>query len=129
MNHTVIREQIIRGYFRSWLLQDGSKLGDYFSDNIIYTECYGPRYCGLAQLRRWFSDWNQSGKVLKWDIKQFIHQGNISVVEWYFECLYDANQDGFDGVSIVLFDSDNKITTLKEFQSKAQHHFPYEQRK
>lgn len=34
--------------------------------------------------------------------------------------------DGFDGVTIAKFDVDMKICDLKEFQSKAEHYYPYE---
>ena len=34
--------------------------------------------------------------------------------------------DGFDGVTIAEFDANMKICDLKEFQSKAEHCWPYE---
>ena len=51
--------------------------------------------------------------------------GNTAVVEWFFQCDYEGNVDGFDGVTIAEFDVDMKICDLKEFQSKAEHHYPY----
>lgn len=42
-----------------------------------------------------------------------------------FECDYEGNVDGFDGVTIAEFDADMKICDLKEFQSKAEHNYPY----
>ena len=42
----------------------------------------------------------------------------ITVVEWYFECNYNNEIGGFDGVSIIEFDKSMKIINLKEFQSK-----------
>ncbi len=33
--------------------------------------------------------------------------------------------DGFDGVSIIEFNDDNKIASVKEFQSKHEHEYPY----
>lgn len=33
--------------------------------------------------------------------------------------------DGFDGVTIAGFDADMKIYDLREFQSKAEHYYPY----
>ena len=50
---------------------------------------------------------------------------NIAIVEWYFKCNYDGTVDGFDGVTIAEFDADGKIYNLKEFQSKAEHYYPY----
>ena len=40
-------------------------------------------------------------------------------------CDYEGNVDGFDGVTIAEFDADMKICDLKEFQSKAEHNYPY----
>jgi hypothetical protein len=51
------------------------------------------------------------------------------IVEWFFECIYDLVQDSFDGVSIIEFNSRNKIIIINEFQSKSEHNFPYEENK
>ncbi|MGV8984538.1 MAG: nuclear transport factor 2 family protein, partial [Clostridium sp.] len=75
--------------------------------------------------KRWFRDWNKRGTVIEWDIKQFIHQASMTVVEWYFKCEYDGNIGKFDGVSIIEFNDDNYIISLKEFQSKIPHYYPY----
>ena len=42
-----------------------------------------------------------------------------------FQCDYEENMDGFDGVTIAEFNADMKICDLKEFQSKAEHYYPY----
>lgn len=118
------RERLIREYFRCWLENRPEKLGDIFAPGIVYSECYGPEYRGLGQVRRWFRDWNQKGRVLEWRIKGFLHQGEHTAVEWYFRCDYDG-EDGFNGVSLVEFDARGRICLLKEFQSKAEHYFPY----
>lgn len=119
--------KIIEYYFAAWLSKDGIALSALFADDVIYTECYGPEYHGLAQIECWFADWNKRGTVLRWDIKSILENGNTLCVEWYFECEYDGNTDGFDGVSWVEFDECGKIKLLKEFQSKAEHCFPYGQ--
>ena len=119
------REEVVKCYFRSWLDKNSEPLDHIFSDDIIYTECYGPEYRGLPQIRRWFSDWNANGTVLKWEIKNFLHQGAFTVVEWYFECEYNHELSGFDGVSIMEFEENGKILRLKEFQSKSEHFYPY----
>lgn len=119
------REKMIREYFEAWLRNDPSCLSSVFATNITYTECYGPVYTGIEQIIRWFQDWNRKGKVTVWDIKQFIHQGSTTAVEWYFECIYENNRDGFDGVSVITLDASGKIAALKEFQSKAEHYQPY----
>ena len=118
-------EQIIKRYFNMWLSKDGSQLEGIFDKNIIYSECYGPKYLGIEQVRQWFEDWNRCGTVLTWNIKQYIHQLNQTVVEWYFECEYEENRSGFDGVSIIEFSDNGMISSIKEFMSKAEHEYPY----
>lgn len=116
---------ILRSYFDSWLKQDATVLAQVFASTIQYVECYGPAYSGLAQVQQWFADWNRQGRVLRWDIKHSVEQGNMLACEWYFECEYMGNVDGFDGVTIAVFDQTGKISELREFQSKPQHHYPY----
>lgn len=120
------KEDVIKNYFQSWLDKNIEPLENIFSDDIIYSECYGPEYHGLPQILKWFSDWNIKGTVLTWEIKKFIHQGLFTVVEWYFECDYNNEISGFDGVSIIEFNKNMKIINLKEFQSKSEHDYPYE---
>lgn len=117
----------MRAYFNAWLTKCPDMLSDIFSDDIVYSECYGPEYHGIAQIERWFYDWNLRGTVLRWDIKNMLENGNSLCVEWYFECEYDGVTDGFDGVSWIEFDETDKIVNLREFQSKSEHHYPYGQ--
>ena len=51
-------EEIIRKYFACWLNKDEKPLTDIFAEDIIYSECYGPEYHGIRQIRQWFHDWN-----------------------------------------------------------------------
>ncbi len=120
-------EKAVRDYFAAWLEKDAAVLPAVFSKDVVYSECYGPEYRGVDQILRWFADWNQRGTVLQWDIKNMISCRNVMCVEWYFCCQYDGNADGFDGVSWIEFDESGKIRRLREFQSKAEHHFPYGQ--
>lgn len=118
---------IIEAYFSAWILKDAAVLSSVFADDVIYSECYGPEYRGLQQIQRWFADWNRRGTVLQWDIHHVIQCGNTVCVEWYFRCDYDGNADGFNGVSWIEFDETGKIQALREYQSKAEHCFPYGQ--
>lgn len=77
-------EEVIRKYFQCWLDKDIDAVKEIFSDDIIYSECYGPVYKGIGQIIRWFEDWNQKGTVLQWDIKRVVVSGNTAVVEWFF---------------------------------------------
>lgn len=119
------REETIKAYFRCWVENDPAVLEKTFAGEIVYSECYGPEYRGLGQIKQWFSDWHQRGKVLEWRVKGFLHEGDCTAVEWYFRCDYEGEVNGFDGVSLIEFDKAGKIVSLKEFQSKAEHEFPY----
>ena len=120
-----IKEKIVSDYFNSWITKDCSCLVSYFSSDSIYSECYGPEYHGISQITKWFLQWNKKASVLEWKVKQFVHENQILVVEWYFECECGGKIDGFDGVSLIKFNDKNKIVNLKEFQSKAEHTYPY----
>ena len=119
-------EEIIRKYFACWLNKDEKPLTDIFAEDIIYSECYGPEYHGIRQIQQWFHDWNQKGTVQKWDVKQIYISRNTAIIEWYFQCNYCNTPGAFDGVTIAQFDENNKISNLKEFQSKCDHEYPYE---
>jgi hypothetical protein len=105
--------------------KDPSAIEEYFSDSIVYSECYGPEYRGKEQCLRWFKDWNNKGSVLAWEIKNITSIKDTCFVEWHFGCDYENKIAEFDGVSIIKF-KDGKIIQIKEFQSKSEHYFPYE---
>ena len=118
-------EERIRAYFRAWLDKDASALQGLFAADVVYGESYGPVYRGIGQILRWFEDWNRRGAVLQWDIRSFAAVGRTAYVEWFFRCEYDGEIGGFDGVTIAQFDEQLRIRKLREFQSKAEHVFPY----
>lgn len=63
--------------------------------------------------------------MLEWTIKEVYRDGDALIAVWYFLCDYEGSIGGFDGVTIARFDSDEKIASLREFQSKAEHILPY----
>lgn len=119
------RNELIERYFAAWRSKDISVLTEIFNPEAFYSECYGPEYHGIEQIKQWFADWNQTGTVLIWNAKRFLTSGNTLVVEWYFVCVVKGERSGFDGVSLVEFDANGKILRIKEFQSKAEHVCPY----
>ena len=129
-DHKAVRgislERTIRIYFQSWIDKDEEAFRNTFSENVVYSECYGPEYHGLGQLMQWFRDWNKSGSVLDWNVKRYLETDNTAIVEWRFHYIYDGEEDVFDGVTIADFNADGRIEKLSEFQSKADHYYPYE---
>lgn len=120
------RESIIRSWFESWIAKDSSVIGRVFTPDAVYVESYGPVYKNRAQIEMWFADWNTHGSVLRWDISDVYEIPDGIAVKWYFECDYEGNIDGFDGVTIALFEG-GQIKSLEEYASKHEHIYPYEQ--
>jgi len=123
--NTAEKESAIKAYFNMWVQRDFSALDSIFAPDIFYSECYGPEYCGLHEIHQWIDTMLQKQTVLEWAIKQFLHENNLVVVEWFFKEQQNNIVHGFDGVSIVEFHTDGKIHSIKEFESKAEHITPY----
>lgn len=118
-------ETILKRYFQSWIDADIRPLKDLFSENVVYSECYGPEYQGLDQVLKWFEDWNKHGKVHEWTVKRVIQKERTLVAEWFFRYEHDRDSGCFNGVSIVDFDEQNRICSIREYESQSDHYFPY----
>ncbi len=113
------REKLFQAYCDVWLTRDGSRLGEFFTDDALYVESDGSRYEGLGQIRAWFAAWLPHGEVLAWQVRRYLHQCDASAAEWTFRCRYDGVESEFDGVTLMTFSSDGKISCLREFAAKA----------
>lgn len=120
------RKAVIRCWFNAWIVKDPTVIERVFTPDAVYVESYGPVYENRKQIKKWFADWNTHGSVLRWDIFDIYEIPDGVAVKWYFECDYDGNIDGFDGVTIALFDA-GQIKSLEEYASKHEHIYPYEQ--
>ena len=109
------REKIIRLWFDMWLQKKDLGISEFFTDNSVYIESWGPEYHGSAKIKLWFDEWNTRGTVLQWDIKQFFHKENQTMVV-----------EVFDGVSLIEWTSDDKILFLKEFGCNINNYDPYQ---
>ena len=121
------REKIIRLWFDMWLQKKDLGISEMFADNSVYIESWGPEYHGSEKIKLWFDEWNTRGTVLQWDIKQFFHKENKTIVEWYFKNqLKNGTVEAFDGVSLIEWTNDNKILFLKEFGCNINNYDPYQ---
>ena len=121
------REKIIRLWFDMWLQKKDLGISEMFSDNAVYIESWGPEYHGSANIKLWFDEWNTRGTVLQWDIKQFFHKEDQTIVEWYFKNqMKNGKIEAFDGVSLIEWTSDDKILFLKEFGYNINNYDPYQ---
>lgn len=119
------KKQIIRAYFQAWLKPNIEVIKSIFDKNATYSECYGPIYRNKKEIISWFEKWNKQGKVIAWPIEKILINENTCIVEWHFKCNYQKKISEFDGVSIIDFNDQNKIISVKEYQSKSQHYYPY----
>lgn len=121
------REETIRLWFSMWLQKRELGIQEIFSDDAVYVESWGPCYQGAEKIRLWFEEWNRRGTVLQWEIKQFFHKENQTMVEWYFKnIMQDSKTEEFDGVSLIQWTQDGKIKFLKEFGCNINHYDPYQ---
>lgn len=121
------REKIIRLWFDMWLEQKDLGIDVIFTEDAVYIESWSPQYDTRATIKHWFNEWNSRGKVLVWDIKQFFHKDNQTVVEWYFKNeMDDGRIDEFDGMSLIEWTAGNRIKFLKEFGCNLNHYNPYQ---
>lgn len=121
------REQLIKLWFSMWLKSTDLGIDTVFTPDCIYVESWGPKYCGIPAIKHWFDEWNTRGKVITWEIKQFFHSADQTIVEWYFKNhMDDGRIENFDGVSLVKWSDSGKINFIKEFGCKLPNYNPYE---
>lgn len=63
------REKMVKLWFEMWLQKKDLGIADIFSDDVVYTESWGPEYKGVQKIRMWLEEWNTRGTVLTWEIK------------------------------------------------------------
>ena len=121
------KEKIIKLWFDMWLQKKDLGITDIFSNDAIYVESWGPKYKGSEKIKQWFTEWNTRGNVLAWDIKQYFHKENQTIVEWNFKnTMNDGKIEAFDGVSLIEWTQDPKICFLKEFGCNINNYDPYQ---
>lgn len=121
------REKTVRLWFEMWLQQEDLGIDDIFTEDVVYVESWSPKYENRETVKHWFEEWNTRCKVLVWDIKQFFHRENQTVVEWYFKNqMYNGAVEEFDGISLIEWTSDNRIKFLKEFGCNLNNYNPYQ---
>lgn len=122
------REQIVQSWFNMWLKKKDTGIRDIFAEDAVYIESWGPEYRGVGKIELWFDEWNTRGDVLRWDIKQFFHSGDRTVVEWYFEnAMRNGKREAFDGMSLVQWTREDQIFLLQEFGCNRDRYDPYKE--
>ena len=120
------KESIIRLWFDMWLQQEDKGIDNIFAEDVVYIESWGPKYESRAAVKHWFYEWNTRGKVVIWDIKQYFHKGNQTIVEWHFRNEMNSGViEQFDGMTLIEWTQDSKIRFLKEFGCNINNYNPY----
>ena len=120
------REKAVRLWFDMWLQKKDMGILKLFSDDAAYIESWGPQYVGAEKIRHWFEEWNTRGTVLQWDIKQFFHKEDQTIVEWYFKCSMNGGEaEAFDGISLIRWAAGDRICFLQEFGCNEHRYDPY----
>ena len=120
------RERVIRLWFDMWLQARDLGIEEIFAPDCLYTESWGPQYRGADQVARWFREWNTRGKVVRWDILQFFHKEDQTVVKWSFRNeMKDGRAEEFDGLSLIRWDGAGRISSLREFGCNTRNSDPY----
>ena len=121
------REKIIRLWFDMWLTQQDLGIDEIFTEDVVYTESWGGNYEDCNTVKHWFHEWNTRGKVISWEIKQFFHKDDQTIVEWYFKNeMLTGGKEEFDGMSLIKWTTDNKIRSLTEFGCNRNNYNPYQ---
>ena len=130
MEHTMEkqREQDIRQWFSMWLDKQDTGIADLFTPDAVYIESWGPEYHGSGTIKLWFEEWNTRGTVQRWDIRQYFHKEDQTVVEWSFRCaMADGTVQSFDGLSLIRWNEAGQICFLQEFGCNENRYDPYVQ--
>lgn len=67
----------------------------------------------------------QKQKVQERHAKRFLRENDTVVVDCFFMEQQGRAVHGFDGVSLIEFQADGKVSSIKEFESKSEHITPY----
>ena len=120
------REAAVRRWFAMWLAGRDEGIDQLFAPKAVYIESWGPQYQGMEAIRHWFSEWNTRGRVQQWEIRQFFHKEDQTVVQWYFRsAMKDGRVEAFDGMSLIRWDEEGKIAFLQEFGCNEHRYDPY----
>ena len=124
------RESKIRQWFSMWLRKQDTGIEELFAPDAVYIESWGPEYHGNWKIKLWFDEWNSRGTVERWNIRQYFHKGDQTVVEWAFRCVMAGGTvQSFDGLSLIRWNEAGQIYFLQEFGCNENRYDPYAQGK
>lgn len=120
------QENKIQQWFSMWLDRNDTGIEYLFAPDAVYIESWGPEYHGNGKIKLWFDEWNTRGTVERWNIRQYFHKGDQTIVEWSFRCtMTDGTVQSFDGLSLIRWNDAGQICFLQEFGCNENRYDPY----
>ncbi|HIY13300.1 MAG TPA: nuclear transport factor 2 family protein [Candidatus Agathobaculum merdipullorum] len=120
------QENKIQQWFSMWLDRQDTGIEYLFAPDAVYIESWGPAYHGNGKIKLWFDEWNTRGTVERWNIRQYFHKGDQTIVEWSFRCtMTDGTVQSFDGLSLIRWNDAGQICFLQEFGCNENRYDPY----
>ena len=89
-------EGLVRRYFQSWLAQDRALFLSTLAPDIQVAECYGPVYCGHAEMERWFERtvdidpaWLDNYRAKLLYLSPWLHGSEQKMDQFAAQCFHD----------------------------------------
>ena len=120
------REEKIKVWFDMWVGDDITPMEAIFADDVQYTECWGFEYFGKKEIGLWFEDWHKNNVMEAFYVKDFIHTDDKTIATFRMEALAKSGAPRWmDGVYIIEWDDNDKISSLEEYAENYRKTRPY----
>ncbi len=111
------KEEVINKWYQSWHNQEFDQFTDIFALNIVYNNGFGAKYFGISQLINFKKKWHKSHTLIEWKIVSVTSIKSKSFVEWYFNFKVNNQIKKYNGVSIILWDNEDRICSVREYST------------
>lgn len=112
-----MKDKLIQDWFKAWFDAEWDSFEDIFEKDVFYSESWGPEYHGITEVKKWFNDWHKDLELNTWEIKNIVHNEDVSFVVWYFNCKDSNEVFEFNGISMIEWGEKDKIKSLQEYVS------------
>lgn len=110
-----MKDKLIQEWFKAWYDSSWNQFEEVFENDVFYSESWGPEYHGISEVKEWFDNWHSDLILNSWDIINIVHNEDVSFVIWYFSCKDSNDVFEFNGISMIEWGENNKISSLQEY--------------